>query len=790
MRSTKRLGALFIALVMIFTMIPITTAGAADLSGTIVLTMNSTEFSVNGTKTKIDEQGSKPVQEKGYTMLPLRAVMEATGGTLTYDGDTQKITITRGGDTVALSLGSKTAVVNGANRTLGAAPYATNGRTMVHIRTLELFGMKVDWEEKTNNVTVHYVEPTKIFNLTLQNGMGTAYTSIQIAPMLTTSESDWSGNLLGADTLNVNQNLIVQAPITGSGSYQLRCGYATSGQTMYHTIQNITLTGMTDRATILMNSTTNPGISIDGASATSRTIQLYVVNNTGTTIQALYGKKTSDTFYNQNNNLLSAGQMLVSGGTATVNFNYDSNVSQYNFFAQATTGTYLPEYKNVKLNVATSGQTFATLTLGPDGLTNSSNTTNGTNGTTGDTEIRFTNNSGSTIYELRASTSSRSTSIKNGEVIWSDTSGLKNGKTVTFNMDIGSYSKWYFGAFTSKTSSASIAYSGEVNFKKTNCTYAKVVLDVDDEYELQDWWDCSECETDEYDYDDDDYEDAKASVVELFEDAKAAHKKLDSTIDEDEYDDLSSSERRHYDSSSGSGSSFRTSDHKFDGKASSSKSDGSVDLVVLNSMTDKIEALYAIEKSDYTSKMSSYDYEDIEDDNDFVELFDGSTLKAESYEFISDALNNDTTYYFAVFDSTKSSAKPINTINKFSIKVDDDADYAVMNIKSKSTCTTFDSEDGQYLIWIENDSGEDIKKVSFTEDTSRSAKTVTSSAIDDEEFASVVLDTDSYGDDWDIEVEFKDNYDDIDDDISLDDYDYGFIHMVIGKKDIDFNEAD
>ena len=176
MRSTKRLGALFIALVMIFTMIPITTAGAADLSGTIVLTMNSTEFSVNGTKTKIDEQGSKPVQEKGYTMLPLRAVMEATGGTLTYDGDTQKITITRGGDTVALSLGSKTAVVNGANRTLGAAPYATNGRTMVHIRTLELFGMKVDWEEKTNNVTVHYVEPTKIFNLTLQNGMGTAYT--------------------------------------------------------------------------------------------------------------------------------------------------------------------------------------------------------------------------------------------------------------------------------------------------------------------------------------------------------------------------------------------------------------------------------------------------------------------------------------------------------------------------------------------------------------------------------------------------------------------------------------
>ena len=154
MRRTKRLGAFLIALVMLFTMIPFTTAGAASLSGNIVLVMNSDEFTVNGTKTKIDAQGSKPVQEKGYTMLPLRAILEATGGTLTYDGATQKITIVRGGDTVVLTLNSKTAVVNGANRTLGAAPYAVNGRTMVHIRTLELFGMKVDWNSSNNNVTV------------------------------------------------------------------------------------------------------------------------------------------------------------------------------------------------------------------------------------------------------------------------------------------------------------------------------------------------------------------------------------------------------------------------------------------------------------------------------------------------------------------------------------------------------------------------------------------------------------------------------------------------------------
>ena len=138
MRRTKRLGAFLIALVMIFTMLPVMTAGAVNLSGNIVLVMNSTDFTVNGTKTKIDAQGSKPVQSKGYTMLPLRAILEATGGTLSYDGNTKKITIQRGGDTVVLTLDSKTAVVNGGSRSLGAAPYATNGRTMVHIRTLEL----------------------------------------------------------------------------------------------------------------------------------------------------------------------------------------------------------------------------------------------------------------------------------------------------------------------------------------------------------------------------------------------------------------------------------------------------------------------------------------------------------------------------------------------------------------------------------------------------------------------------------------------------------------------------
>ncbi len=786
MRRTKRLGALLIALTMLFTMIPITTAGAASLSGSIELVMNSDEFTVNGAKTKIDAQGSKPLQEKGYTMLPLRAILEATGGTLTYDANTQKITIVRGGDTVVLTLNNKTAVVNGANRTLGAAPYAKNNRTMVHIRTLELFGMKVDWDTKTNNVTVKYVEPSKIFNLTLQNGMGTAYTSVQIAPMAV-GEADWSGNLLGADTLNINQNLIVQAPITGTGLYQLRCGYASSGQTMYHTIGNINLTGMTDKATILMNSTTTPGVTLDGASATSRNIQLFIVNNTGKTLNALYYKKNGDQFYNQIN--LLGTQMLVSGGQTTATFNFDSASPYYDFYATCTPSGS-ETYTRVQLGVSSSTQAFATLTLGANGKVNAGNSNNNNSSTSGDTEIRFTNNSGSTIYEIRASTSTRSTNIKNGEVLWSDSSGLKSGKSTTFTMDIGSYTKWYFGVLTSSKTTASIAYSGEVNFKKTNCTSAKVVLNVDDEYKLMDWEDCSACGTDDLDYRD--YEDLDADDQKLFDDAKKTHKELEDSIDEDEYDDLSKSDRKHYDSSDSDGS-FKTSDLKYDGKSSgSNSSSGDVDLVILNASEDKIEAIYAIPKGDYSSKMSSYDYEDVTDDNSFIDILDGDSIKSDKYQFVSDALEQDTTYYFAVFDATKSNSKPINSISKFSIKVDDDASYAVMHIKSKSSCTTFDSEDDEYLIWIENDSGEKINSVTFTEDTSKSSAQVEKiTSLSDGHFDSLVLNADDYGDDWEIEVEFSDSSTkDINEDIDLSRYDYGFIHMTISSKSISFSEAD
>ena len=746
MRRIKRLGALLIAFVMLFAMVPITTASAASLSGNIVLVMNSDEFTVNGTKTKIDAEGSKPVQEKGYTMLPLRAILEATGGTLTYDAATQKITIVRGGDTVVLTLDSKVAVVNGSNRNLGAAPYAKNNRTLVHIRTLELFGMKVDWDSATNNVTVNYVEPTKIFNLTLQNGMGKNYTSVQIAPM-TTGTPDWSGNLLGADVLYINQNLIVQAPITGTGFYQLRCGYQSSNSVMlYDTISNIDLTGMTDRATILMNSTTTPGVGLDGSSSTTRNIQLYIVNNTGRVITSLYAKSSTEQYYDQNKNLVGT-QFLSNGGTATATIKFDSASPYYDFFAVCQNGTQ-EIYSKVQLSVASTLQNFSTVTLSSNSVATSGSGSN-SSGSKGSTQITFRNNSGSRVYELRAATSS--SGVKNGTTVWSDTDGVKDGSSVTFSMDLKDTYRWHFGAYTSKRASGSPDYTGSVNFKTSGVTSARLTLSADsDGYELMDYSDCDYCI---------DHPDITKSEHNSAADAYG------SNITESQYDKLDSKDQRHFEEVSDDAS-FSLSSIKTDGSSSSSNNNtyGNVNLNLAAS-ANSIKEFYVINREDYRNDK----LDDPDDFDDYDNLLD-STLSVGEYQLIEDALEAGATNYVAWVSGSK--------LYKDQIKVDDDADWVSAVNSSSSSMDSKDSEDKSVLAVIENDSS---SSETITIRNDRENKQTVSLSSGTTKYVWLRIDRDSV---W----RFEDSYD-ANDKVNLDDYD-GFVYVRYTGSRFDFSEID
>ncbi|OBR63695.1 hypothetical protein A7K91_07955 [Paenibacillus oryzae] len=102
-----------------------------------------------------------PVNAKGNVLVPLRSIFESLGATVKWNSSTQTVTATRGGRTVVLTIGSKTAYINGVAVTLSAAPQLINGSTMVPVRFVsEAFGGEVEWKGETGSVIVFQNKPS------------------------------------------------------------------------------------------------------------------------------------------------------------------------------------------------------------------------------------------------------------------------------------------------------------------------------------------------------------------------------------------------------------------------------------------------------------------------------------------------------------------------------------------------------------------------------------------------------------------------------------------------------
>ncbi len=100
-----------------------------------------------------------PVIVKGTTMVPFRAISEAMGVDVQWDGATETITAiqTYGQDrkTVKMTLKNPQITVNGQPTTLAVAPYETNGSTLIPLRFFsEQFGAQVSWNDSTKTVSI------------------------------------------------------------------------------------------------------------------------------------------------------------------------------------------------------------------------------------------------------------------------------------------------------------------------------------------------------------------------------------------------------------------------------------------------------------------------------------------------------------------------------------------------------------------------------------------------------------------------------------------------------------
>ena len=123
----------------------------------IDLQIGNQYMNVNGVGRLIDNNGTMPVLSNGRTMLPIRAVIEALGGTIEWDANTFTTTVTIGNKNIKIKIGDKVAYVNGTAKNLDVPAQLINQRTMLPLRfIMENLGGNVTWEDATQIVRIKY----------------------------------------------------------------------------------------------------------------------------------------------------------------------------------------------------------------------------------------------------------------------------------------------------------------------------------------------------------------------------------------------------------------------------------------------------------------------------------------------------------------------------------------------------------------------------------------------------------------------------------------------------------
>ena len=95
------------------------------------------------------------------TMIPVRAVAEAFGAEVGWDGDTETVTIVRPGTKITMKLGENFFMKNDTKMELDVPAFETGGRTLIPARAVaEALDCKVEWDEA--NWTAIITAPEKV----------------------------------------------------------------------------------------------------------------------------------------------------------------------------------------------------------------------------------------------------------------------------------------------------------------------------------------------------------------------------------------------------------------------------------------------------------------------------------------------------------------------------------------------------------------------------------------------------------------------------------------------------
>ena len=122
----------------------------------VVLKIDDPIMTVNGEAKEIDPgAGTAPIISNGRTLVPIRAIIESLGGSVKWNAETSTASVVHGENNIELTLGSKTAYINGEEKVLDTEPVFVNGRTMLPLRFIsEGFGFDIDWNNEIKSITI------------------------------------------------------------------------------------------------------------------------------------------------------------------------------------------------------------------------------------------------------------------------------------------------------------------------------------------------------------------------------------------------------------------------------------------------------------------------------------------------------------------------------------------------------------------------------------------------------------------------------------------------------------
>ena len=142
MKNYKEALVGFVSAAMLLTCIMIPGASAAD---GIRVMLGGSEIAFDVPPQIINER----------TMVPLRAIFEALGASVDWDGSTQTVSAKRGDTNITLKINDNTMYVNSSAVALDSPACIIDERTLVPVRAIsEAFGAGVDWDGSTQTVTI------------------------------------------------------------------------------------------------------------------------------------------------------------------------------------------------------------------------------------------------------------------------------------------------------------------------------------------------------------------------------------------------------------------------------------------------------------------------------------------------------------------------------------------------------------------------------------------------------------------------------------------------------------